>query len=73
MSEFIINVNGVGRFSMSLDLVDPAVDDDTDVWRANFCDDDSGDCTLVFFEMGVDYEVWDLVDAAISAYRSVIE
>lgn len=65
-------MSGAGQFTMSLDLVDQPEPDSTDgieVWRATFCDEDSGDCEMVYFEMGQDYEIWDLINEAIQTYR----
>jgi uncharacterized protein YrzB (UPF0473 family) len=72
MSEIIVNMSGLGKFTMTLDLVDPSNPDDLDeveVWKATFCDEQSSDCDIVFFEMGLDYEAWDLIDEAIQTYR----
>lgn len=70
MSEIIVNMQGYGSFRMVLDLVDPASEyDSTEVWKASFCDDESNDCQIVYFEMGDDYEAWDLLDEAIQTYR----
>jgi len=70
MSEIIVNMSGLGKFTMTLDLVDPCTDEtNTEVWQANFCDDNNGDCQLVFFEIENDYEAWDIIDAAIQTYR----
>ncbi len=75
MSEITINISGPNKFTMSLDLIDPSNPDDLDqveVWRATFCDDASNDCDVVYFEMGIDYESWDLIEAAIETYRDEI-
>jgi hypothetical protein len=40
MSEIIVNMSGLGKFTMTLDLIDPSNPDDLDeveVWRASFC------------------------------------
>lgn len=65
-------MSGVGQFTMTLDLIDQGEPDDLDwqeVWRATFCDEASADCEVVYFEMGPDYEAWDLIDVAIQTYR----
>lgn len=64
-------MSGLGKFTMTLDLVDPCLDEDDDmeVWQAVFCDDATQDCQLVFFEIKNDYEAWDIIDAAIQTYR----
>lgn len=75
MSEIIVNMQGIGKFTMTLDLIDPSNPDDLDqveVWRATFCDDANDDCDIIFFEMGTDYEAWDLIDEAIQTYRQEI-
>lgn len=76
MSEVIVNMSGLGQFTMSLDLIDAAEPDNpdqTEVWRATFCDKSNDDCEIVFFEMGPDYEAWDLIDQAIETYRQEID
>ena len=75
MSEITVSVHGEYKFTMTLDLIDPSNPDDLDqveVWRASFCDEATDDCDLVFFEMGTDYEAWDLIDEAIQTYRQEI-
>lgn len=75
MSEITVSVLGGSKFTMTLDLVDSSTPDDLDqveVWRATFCDEDTEDCDIVFFEMGMDYEAWDLIDEAIQTYRQEI-
>ncbi len=74
MSEIIVNMSGLGKFTMVLDLVDPCLDEDdnTEVWQAKFCDDSNDDCQIVFFEISNDYEAWDLIDAAIQTYRDEV-
>jgi hypothetical protein len=72
MSEIIVSLSGLGQFTLSLDLVDqpePSDLDQSEVWRATFCDKQSDDCEVVYFEMGEDYEMWDLIDEAIQTYR----
>nr|DAW17381.1 MAG TPA: hypothetical protein [Caudoviricetes sp.] len=70
MSEIIVNMEGYRRFRMNLDLIDPAQEDSaTEVWKATFCDEESGDCQVVYYEMSDDYEIWDLIDQAIQTYR----
>lgn len=70
MSEITVSMSGIGDFTMSLDIHDPAtLDSDIEVWRATFCDPTTGDCSIVYFEMGPDYEAWDLIDEAIQTYR----
>lgn len=72
MSELIINMSGLGKFTMTLDIIDPSNPDDLDqveVWRASFCDESNNDCELVYFEMPADYEVWDLINQATAAYQ----
>jgi hypothetical protein len=70
MSEIIVNMSGLGKFTMTLDLVDPCTDEtNTEVWQAKFCDDTNDDCQIVFFEIDNDYEAWDIIDAAIQTYR----
>jgi hypothetical protein len=72
MSEIIVSMSGLGQFSLRLDLVDaplPGDPDQSEVWKALF-DDGSGDAWTVFFEVGPDYEVWDLIDEAIQVFRS---
>lgn len=75
MSEIVVNMSGLGAFTMSLDLIDPSGPEDVDgieVWRATFCDEQSEDCEIIYFEMGTDYEAWDLIDEAIQSYRNLV-
>lgn len=73
MSEIIINIQGYGKYTIDLSLHDPATDEDpADVWRANLCDIQTGDCDYVFFEMEGDYEIWDIIDEGIQTYRKEI-
>lgn len=73
MSEIIVNMSGFGSQSISLELHDPAPDGEAvDVWIAKFCDLDSGDCEMVYFECDTDCEVWDVIDEAIQTYRREI-
>ena len=75
MSEIIVSMSGIGQYTLSLDIVDPGIDpsDDTEVWRAVFTDQEGHSSWEVYFEMGPDYEAWDLIDEAITAYRQTIE
>lgn len=74
MSEIIVSMSGVGQYSLDLSIVDSGVEDDsTEVWRAIFTDKEDGEKWEVYFEMGPDYEVWDLIDTAITAYRDTID
>lgn len=74
MAEIIVNLQGFGKYRIVLDLHDPSVDgSDADVWLARFCDDESGDCSVVYFEMEGDYEAWDIIDEAIQVYRLSVE
>ena len=75
MSEIILSMSGLGKFSLTLDLVDaPALDDvdQSEVWKATFREDGSDEPWSVFFEIGPDYEVWDLIDEAIQVFRSEV-
>ena len=70
MSDITVSMSGIGDFTMSLDIHDPAENDnDTEVWRATFCDPSTGDCDIVYFEMDPEYDAWDLIDEAIQTYR----
>lgn len=75
MSEIIVSLSGAGQYSLDLSIVDPGAEDsDIEVWRAIFTDKEGYDADwIVYFEMSPDYEVWDLIDEAISAYRETIE
>jgi len=68
MSEIIVNISELGCYSLVLTIVDP--DPVEEVWQAVFCDKLTGDCTNVFFEGSPDFEVWDLVNQAIEAYKA---
>ena len=73
MSEIIVNMSGFGSHSIKLDLHDPAPNGEgIDVWIATFCDLDSTDCEMVYFEADTDCEVWDVIDEAIQTYRREI-
>jgi len=74
MSEIIVSMSGIGQYSLDLSLTDPGLDDDSvEVWRAIFTDKEDHSSWEVYFEMGPDYEVWDLIDTAITAYRDSID
>lgn len=74
MSEIIVSMSGYGSYSLDLSIADPGVDDDSiEVWRALFTDKDGDSHWEVYFEMSPDYEVWDLIDEAITAYRDTLD
>jgi len=74
MSEIIVSMSGAGQYSLDLSITDPGLDDDSiEVWRAVFTEKEHGEKWEVYFEMGPDYEVWDLIDTAITAYRDTID
>ena len=74
MSEIIVSMSGLGSYSVDLSLSDPGVDNDTtEVWRAIFTDKEDNSNWEVYFEMSPDYEVWDLVNEAIYAYRETLD
>jgi len=67
MAEIIVNLEGYGNYTLTLNLHDPG---ETEVWSATFADQNSEDEWDVYFEMeDHDYEVWDLIDVAIETYR----
>ena len=70
MSEIIVNISELGSYTLTLSIVDP--DPFEEVWQAVFCDRVTGDCTNVFFEGHPDFEVWDLVNQAIEAYKACL-
>lgn len=73
MSEILMNLTGLGTYSIKLDLHDPAPEGESvDVWTATFCDVDTQDCEMVYFEMDSDGEVWDIINEAIQTYRKEI-
>jgi hypothetical protein len=73
MSEIIVNMSGLGSYTISLDLFDPAPDGEVvDVWTAKFCDMANKDCEMIYFEMDNDAEVWDIINEAIQTYRKEI-
>lgn len=65
-------MEGYGNFKIALDLHDGDAHDEVEVWQAKFCDESTGDCEVVYFEIPTDYEVWDLIDEAIQTYRKEI-
>ncbi len=75
MSEIIVSMSGIGQYSLDLSLTDPGLgdDDSVEVWRAVFTDKEDRSSWEVYFEMGPDYEVWDLIDTAITAYRDSLD
>ncbi len=74
MSEIIVSMSGIGQYSLDLSIADPGVEDNSvEVWRAIFTDKEDGDKWEVYFEMSPDYEVWDLIDEAITAYRDSLD
>jgi uncharacterized protein YrzB (UPF0473 family) len=74
MSEIIVSMSGIGQYSLDLSIADPGVEDNSvEVWRAIFTDKEDGEKWEVYFEMSPDYEVWDLIDEAITAYRDSLD
>ena len=74
MSEILVSMSGLGSYTLDLSIVDGGEEpDSTEVWRAVFNDQEGGSHWEVYFEMTPDYEVWDLIDEAITAYRETIE
>jgi hypothetical protein len=74
MSEIIVSMSGLGSYSVDLSITDPGLEDDTvEVWRAIFTDKEDHSNWEVYFEMSPDYEVWDLVNEAIYAYRETLD
>lgn len=74
MSEIIVSMSGLGSYTLDLSLVDAGESDESvEVWRALFSDRDGDSHWEVYFEMTPDYEIWDLIDEAITAYRETIE
>lgn len=70
MSEIVVSMSGLGSYTLDLSIVDAG---ETEVWHAVFNDKDGDAHWDVYFEMALDYEVWDLIDEAITAYRETIE
>jgi hypothetical protein len=77
MSEILITLDGYGRATLSLDLVDAAGENEIEVWRGIFKEDNDAPETLweVYFEMDptIGYEVWDLINEAIYTYKMEAE
>jgi hypothetical protein len=74
MSEIIVSLSGIGQYTLDLDIIDSGTEEDSiEVWRAVFTDKEGGAEWEVYFEMGPDYEIWDLIDMAITAYRDSID
>lgn len=74
MSEILVSMSGAGTYSLDLSIVQPGDDEeDIEVWRAIFNDQEGDAHWEVYFEMGPDYEIWDLIDEAITTYRGTIE
>ena len=76
-AKILVNVDGFGTSAISLDLVDPAHPlDDTEVWCARFTEEAHPEEIIaeVYFEMRAsEYELWDLVNAALVAYHAEVE
>lgn len=74
MSEILVSMSGSGTHTLDLSIVDPGLDDDSiEVWRAIFSEQEGDSHWEVYFEMSPDYEIWDLIDEAISAYRDTLD
>lgn len=74
MAEIKVSMSGFGTFDLTLDIIDPAAEDnDTEVWCGTFCDESTRDCEQVYFEMSDEYELWDLIGEAINTYKDTIE
>lgn len=73
-AKILVNVDGYGTSAISLDLIDPAEPDSpAEVWCARFTEEAHPDEIVaeVYFEMeAFDYELWDLVNAALDAYNA---
>jgi hypothetical protein len=76
-AKILVNVDGFGTSVISLDLVDPATEfDHTEVWCARFTEEAHPDEIIaeVYFEMtAFEYELWDLVNAALGVYHAEVE
>ena len=72
-AKILVNVDGFSTSVISLDLVDPGTSGDVvEVWCARFTEEAHPDEIIaeVYFEMtAFDYELWDLVNSAVEAYR----
>lgn len=74
MSELIVSVSGMGQYALELSLVDAGAEDETvEVWRGIFIEREGDSQWEVYFEMGSEYEIWDLVQMAIESYRASID
>ena len=79
MSIIEVSLEGYGRASLCLDLVEDFTEPDgVEVWRAvfNAVDDFDGDTEwVVFFEMDSrdGYESWDLISEAIETYKLEVD
>jgi hypothetical protein len=76
-AKILVNVDGFGTSVIKLDLVDPSAPyDHTEVWCARFTEEARPDEVIseVYFEMtAFEYELWDLVNAALEAYHAEVE
>jgi hypothetical protein len=75
MTSFIVNIEGHWLVRVDLDLFDPALfDDGVDVFRA-IVTDQASDALLadLYFECPVDYELWDIVNVFIDAFKDFME
>lgn len=76
-AKILVNVDGFGTSAISLDLVDPSTPHDhIEVWCARFTEEARPEEVIseVYFEMAAfEYELWDLVNAALGAYHAEVE
>lgn len=77
MSEIYVTLEGYGKAHLALDLVDAAGDNEVEVWRGTFKEDNDQPEVLweVYFEMdpSIGYEAWDLINEAIYTYKTEAE
>lgn len=71
MTSFVANVEGRWLVRVELVLFDPALPDDgVDVFRAFVFDNESNVLLAdLFFECDVDFELWDIVNSFIDAFK----
>lgn len=71
MAELIVSMDGYPTTRLGLELYDAG--DDVEVWRGVFFEDAHLDTIEVYFEvMDLEYEIWDLVNLAIEAYKQEV-
>jgi len=75
MTSFIANIEGRWLVRVDLELFDAALPEDgIDVFRAFVVDNESNVLLAdLFFECPIDFELWDIVNVFIDAFKDFME